>query len=515
MASDTAATMLRPLLRKLRPNPSLLPDGVVDLTELAWTGDWLGSLLEGPHDWRHRVVEELVFGSGAHVRVTSAFQVRLRDVLPHGTDLRGARRARMILPIATRAKRPLLNLDITGSEGATITMVTRSESSALQARYLQQLIRSSPVRYALADGLTDDLLKAICIFTPDRWRNYRAKRLRWPGDDQAIADYLRGGTDGVLTPSRADVRRWRVLTEEAGTLLATALQQKPSIHSSADEVLLAIPDLAVLPSSVTAVNALVTQYHRAVTAAAAADRLFLGNLAEYGRRYEVMVRTEVPLDEPFIIKLSEDRSLRLRRGWSRQRFAINDAGRAHLEARFVDASVRFAKYRLLRPDGEKLGNLESQRQTGETLALYTSDDRRPPWADVRLKIRPARSIALVASLLTVLNVLSVIVVLNIDHADEHLLDRLAILTVPTTLAAAFFLTREQTALAQRVTVVFRVVVALTTLVLWCAVLYWVDRFHPEPAPNSVKTSSAAVAQLPRTHEARTIGEPADAQQQCS
>ncbi|HYM54093.1 MAG TPA: hypothetical protein VES97_01920, partial [Solirubrobacteraceae bacterium] len=125
--------------------------------------------------WRERIVEEFVFGAGEHVRVTATFQFGLANDLVEDY-LPGALgdRVRLLLPVTTRDKRPLLNFDLRGPEGQDCLLLTREHIGVLQAGYLFDAFADVGLIEA-PDGTTRDLLEAICTFTPTLFESMLAK----------------------------------------------------------------------------------------------------------------------------------------------------------------------------------------------------------------------------------------------------------------------------------------------------------------------------------------------------
>jgi hypothetical protein len=251
-------------------------------------------------------------------------------------------------------------------------------------------VEISPARDDLHGLAETGLFEAICAFTPDLWREISTRHAT---RNEALRAYVTGGTKNVLRPTAADIGRWAAMSREAGLLICRAAGHRWSCESSADDILLALPHIEPGPTEIEGVDSLLHRFLDAVQAAdSAGDELLLGVLCEYGRRYELIVETEVPIMEPFTLKVSEDRPLDLSARWTRQSFAINEARSAHLEARFRDPNVTFSQFEVLDANGVPfgIGRLESARRTIETLSLYTSDPDRPLYAEVRLKLRLAR-----------------------------------------------------------------------------------------------------------------------------
>jgi hypothetical protein len=343
-------------------------------------------------------------------------------------------------------------------------------------------VEISPVRSELHGLAETGLFEAICAFTPDLWREISTRHAT---RNEALRAYVTSGTKNVLRPTAEDIGRWAAISREAGLITCQAAGYRWSDESSADDILLALPHLERGPTEIEGVDALLQRYLEAVQAAdAARDELLLGVLCEYGRRYELIVETEVPIMEPFTLKVSEDRPLDLSARWTRQSFAISEARSAHLEARFRDPNVTFSQFEVLDANGVPfgIGRLESARRTIETLSLYTSDPDRPLYAEVRLKLRLARHLYATGGFLCLLNIAAAATAAGMSGGGP-LLDRLAILSVPTTIAAAFALTREQTALASRLMKWPRTALLVTTAVLWLVVLIRIWGFHPASDPT--------------------------------
>lgn len=268
--------------------------GPVDLSE---NSDFLLTLIDRPLQWRERLVEEFTFHGAAHVRVASSYQIDFPPELIRAyVDVGRHRKANALLPLTTREKQPLLNLDIVGPGGAPAHLLSRASIAELEAEYLRRLIETSPARSAIKRGLPDPLLEAICVFTPDYFNSLVADE----GHDRerALTRYLASGLGGRLPVTVEQVRAWREQTREATDILRAQGGWLPSGTSSAEEPLLAIPRLDPLPASEVEIEHLLGRFRDAVLAAARnRDDVLLRAMAEYGRRYELIVEVEVPLLE--------------------------------------------------------------------------------------------------------------------------------------------------------------------------------------------------------------------------
>ncbi len=360
--------------------------------------DLLFELLDDP-GWRERVVEELVFGAGMYVRVTSTLQFGLSpDLIERyaGNDDDELAYVRLLLPVTTREKRPLLNFAVQGPAGGAL-LLPRGLLAQLQAAYLERLIQEAGHPAAFGPQ-TEQVLEAICVHTPALFSSF----LEQTGGHRlaALARYL---TSGLSTDERrveinvTDVEHWDTWTDRTVDPLVSRLAEPLSLTSSSEQILLALPELLERPQTRDDVEALVRDYCVGVTrlAASGADRA-LEALALFGRRWPVILEVEVPVGQRFKVRIGEDRPLNaqpggLRQQQSRQRWAVNDASSAHLEARVTDPNVELdtAVVRDLYENSYGLGVLEAARATPEAISLYTSAELRPALLDVDVPLRVA------------------------------------------------------------------------------------------------------------------------------
>lgn len=98
-------------------------------------------------------------------------------------------------------------------------------------------------------------------------------------------------------------------------------------------------------------------------------------LAEYGRRWEVLIETVLPVREPATITLIEERPLNLQRRATRQLVSLGDARSAHAQFRITDPAVELGDFSVADVFGNPIGvpYLEAVRETPEALALYSAD----------------------------------------------------------------------------------------------------------------------------------------------
>lgn len=436
----------------------------VAVADLTRTTAFTLALLDDTWRWRQRVVEELELSSSDHVLVTSSFQL---EFPPQLIDpfLGGSRTSwvKVLVPLVTREKRPLLGFEVAGPGGAPAHLIRRASIAAIAAEYLGRLAASSPARVA-APGLPGPLLEAICVTTPTIYREFEANARDRP---EALASYLSDGL-GFGVPQR-EAARWAEEQADVARLLVAALREPASPHSSSEHVLLALPRLEPRPRTVGEIDRLLAGYRRAVLAAAQVDdRALLGALAEYGRRYELILELAAPLDEPFSVKVVEQRPLELRRrGWTSHRFGLRDASSFHFEARATDLTIELADFSVHDLEGRPIGipPLEGARYTREFLALSSSDPDRPAAVEVGLRLRPTRDVRITRTFVAALAWAAALAAVLVP-ADASFVEVLNLLSVPTTFAVALVLLREESSLALRLQRPSRLALLVAIAVLW-------------------------------------------------
>lgn len=439
-------------------------------TNLTTSTELLLRLLDDD-DWRERLVEELIFGAGEHVRVISTYQLVVsEDVVGTVTHTR-PEHARLVLPLGTRDKRALLDFSVRGPSGADALLLPRGLTAQLQATYLDALVASSGVPAPFGPR-TRDLLEAICVFTPSLFRRLVGEEGEW---HTGMARYLEGGLElprGMLPPEL--VRAWCEQSQTRATTLPERLDEPASVLSSSEHVLLALPDMerASRPSSTSEIACLLEAYHAgldALSAAGADDALVL--LAEYGRRWQVFIETDVPIGSRFKVRLAEDRPLGLDGRRSRQRFAINGAASAHLEARVIDHSVGLDAMEVRTLTGSTLHPrlVEARRLTPEAASVYSSNRGRPQFVDVDIALRVRPHVVAAPVSFAIVALAATVVALLIPDDDE-LATKLGVVAVPVTITAAVLLIRDESALAARLQRPLRTIVVVLTIALWAAVV---------------------------------------------
>lgn len=219
-------------------------------------------------------------------------------------------------------------------------------------------------------------------------------------------------------------------------------------------MLWALPRLEPRPGSLDVVDDVVRRYAAAVEAAhRLGDGALLRVLAEYGRRWEVIVEAEVPQGRPSTVTLSEDRPQHLTLlSRCAHDLALDDAPSYHVEVTATGGAVEIATARPVDRRGERvaLTAFDGQRMSPELCALYASDPERSEPAQLQLRLRPAAEARWPGWLFEAVAVAAAWAATRIDGRRSDVVAALALLVVPTTLAAAVLAVRAQTPLAARV-----------------------------------------------------------------
>ena len=469
-----------------------VPASVLDLTE-EW--DLTFALLDDTRTWRERAVHEIVLRDSDHVNAAVAYQIRLplelvRDFAP--TAQLGDR-ARILLPFAMRPKHLLLNVDFTGVKGEPATLLLREAASVLQAAYLAHVdgrpLGDQPVGGALWVG--------VSAYTVTAWREHQAlikppswRRLHPGWQDswriQALAAYLDADLELGIEPGH--IEQWLQQTEAARLALIQALGEGEDSESSSECILLAIPFMPFRPARVEDVDILVGEFCAAVDSMN--DRA-LRVLAEYGRRWEAVLETVVPVGQACSIKLTEQRP------WIgapspilRQEFALGDATTTHVEIRAADHGVVLDQPQLVDLIGRRVGFalVDEVRETSDAVAIYAADEVGRHFVQVSLRARVRLGHRLLIMSLLALMVPTGVAVLALPDND-NLVESLALLIFPLTLAGTVVLTREATSLAERLLRRWRLglIVAITSawLLTLCRLLLYADVWWAEQAWSRV------------------------------
>jgi len=442
---------------------------VIDLTD-EWEFTFV--LLDDTRSWRERSVYEIVLGDGDSVNTTTAYQIRipLELVRRFRPEAESGDPVRLLLPFAVRSKELLFKVDFRGIRDHPVVLLRRQEIAELQARYLARLADSPPSLTSLWEGLS--------AFTTTAWHHHRATtkprmwhRVRRGSEEswhfQALAAYLGNGLGLNIEPGH--VSRWLKETEQARKALVEALGEGENPDSSSECILLAIPFMAYQPESIRAIDILIKQFGDAV-GAMGQDALQV--LAEYGRRWEAIIETTVPVGRSCTIKLSEKRPwIETPSPILEQVLPFGDAMSTHIESRSADPDVEIKRLDVTDLEGNSLEveGGDAKREAADAAAFYASSDERPYLAQVYVKARLRPWRYLLNVWLVIMTGIASLVAFFLPQ-DADLVDSLTLLTLPLTLAAAFILTRVSP-LAERLLRRWRAALMVTVSVLWAVALY--------------------------------------------
>lgn len=490
---------MRSFPRRARPESRRRGSGdpPTERRDLSEEPDFLLELLRDPQAWRHRVVTQLRLGSQAHLRAISEYQIEFPPaLLARYVDIDRTRSVNVLVPLTTKPKFTLLDLRLKSNGPAAVTRTPRPSVAGLEAYYLYSIMAASDAAAELEPLLDMRLLEAICTTFPP----YFATNFLKPAGGEfvpALASYLQSGL-GFEVGERS-VERWREKTLAVADIVSRRLGEPQDPLSSSEEMLISIPEVSPLPRSIADIDGLVEGFHAMVQIADAHDEAdLLMVLGEYGRRFEMLVEVEVPILEPTCLTIEEELPLFVEGSIRRPRvsyfFNFSEAASSSLEVRTEDPNIEFRDPQVLDQDGnDASGWVEGFRVTREAVSIYSRELGRPQFLRVLVELRVGRHISTGTIMLAAVNVAAIAfalaMVLTAD-TSSGLADRLALVAVPTTIGATFVLVREQSALATRLQVVPRLLLAGTALMLWATVsaLLLLNR-EQEPATTS-RTQSA-------------------------
>ncbi|WP_068148869.1 hypothetical protein [Rhodococcoides corynebacterioides] len=198
---------------------------------------------------------------------------------------------------------------------------------------------------------------------------------------------------------------------------------------------------------------------------------FLAALGDYADTYDLMAAVRIPLDEPFVVKCSERRDLRLdsRRNTGHQDLVIADARSNHVTVTVRDPNVRISRADAFRAgDSELAVGTSVTRRNDQFVAFYSHDPNRDYRVRVDLRLALLRRLEFVpffASGSVVLLSLALMATPDLD------IRTLALLGGPAALAASVLVGREQSTLGSRLRVRSKAVLCVALAVLTVTVVF--------------------------------------------
>ena len=434
--------------------------------------------------WRSRVVEQVEIDRSYFGRTVRSLQVAplrpiIGDLFPRSTK---RATSKIVLPVMTLPKGPLVNFDLTAPLGQAF-LLKRRAIAEFEARYVEYLAKCAGIAMA---GEVLAFVTAIAEFTPGTWQNKF-----YSGSAKTIEADLKSYLDaGLGRPSNnQDFKHWSTLSESIGSTLEIALDEGISYSSSANTPILALPLISELLGTPADVTARLEELHSFVEECVRQDGPVapaLQVLADYGLRYEALVECEVPLDDAFTIKTTRDVNLNTRR-----------TGRVDIEAVFDDAISNHLAVRVSDPDVKlQLGDPEPRdllgeplpentfdlvRATDEDFVVYGSEEGRSHRIVLPLRVRPSLNNLASAGAFAAISLAVGVVLLALPKPLTT--DDAALLVVPTTLIAGLVLAQQRTTIAGRLLNPLRLVSLLVIIGLWCIVIVLLANGEIVSGPN--------------------------------
>lgn len=481
-------------------------------------------LLANPTQWRERVVEKVVVEDADYVSVSSSYQIRLplRLVRHWMPEVESGALVRLLLPLTTRRKAVLLDVDLAASPGHHCALLLKHQLARLQTNYMTWAARPlSGASAGLQDA--DELLYGISAFSPAIWDHFVAEDLspaellgaavgayrplagnhRSPRSlgrqRRLLADYLSRGL--ALDINEEQVREWIELVEPTQQLLGESLRQTADPRSAANDLLRCLPFCETRPHGIDAVT---DWLERFVSFTEECDNATRARVAAYGQHWDVVADTVVPVDVPTKIQLRTTRPWHdgaipgrrpsLRAGLITQRVMIGDAQSGHAEVHLADHDVQVKEPpRVSDPKGRMIGvpRLSALRWTPDKVSIYVSGRDAPAFADLRLRLGLHWPTRVFLWLLIVATAASLPLLTDVGSSGS-LRESAALLVLP--LAGAILLARPATGasrrLQHRLRVLLLVVVALAALAAALGSAERATESDRRPAPSSTTPTSA-------------------------
>ena len=481
-------------------------------------------LLAAPTSWRERVIERFVVEDADYVSVSSSYQIRLplRLIRRWHPGIESGELVRLLLPLTTRHKAVLLDVDLAVSSGHHCALLLKHQLARLQANYMTSAARPGGDASAeLPDA--DEMLYAISAYSPAIWDHFLAEDLSYvellgyaagmirpaTGNhglvqrrgrrQRLLADYLSSGL--ALEVNEAQVREWSELVGPTQQLLGMSLKETADSRSASEDLLRCLPFGETRPRDIEAVTDWLERFVRFASECDVATRT---RIAGYGQRWDVIVDTVVPVDVPTKVELRtarpwHDGAVPKRWPWSRaglitQRVMVGDAQSGHAEVHLADHEVRVkSRPNVVDPDGNAIGvpRLNDLRWTPDKASIYASGGNSPAFADIRLRLGLRWPTRLFLWLLIIATTASLPLLIVADSSGP-IRQSAALLVLP--LAGAILLARPATGASQRLQhrlrVLLLVVVALAVLAAALGPAGRAIGSDHQPAPaNSTPTST--------------------------
>jgi len=406
------------------------------------------ALLSDPLQWRVRVVEELTIDAATNcLRRRSLQAAPLRSLLSEYVDAEDEE-VLVALNVAPMPRGPLLDFSIDGPLGDA-WLLPRIEIAHRQADYLAQV---ASVANCTVGPEQHKLLVQLLGFSETGWLF----------DDKSFSleDYLEDGLGTRVSDSV--VEEWRAIGVSCRKILRPYTDDLAG-YSICEEPALAMPSLYGTGDTSAFDQSEGTRYlkeylrllqqMKAISngddQAGEAAHEFLESLADYGKYYDMIVAMKVPLDEPFLVKYSERRGIKLDRlrNIGKQELVIRDAQSNHVTFKIVDPNVRIVGFKALKPgtDSYAYGSFLA-RSDEQTKSFYAHGIDRDYRVELVFRLSLLSRLQLVPYFAAAL-IFMLAAALVVEQTND--LKTLALVVGPSALAASVLLAREPSTLGSR------------------------------------------------------------------
>lgn len=504
--------------------------------DLRGNSEALFDLVDNLPQWRLRTIERIDYASTLLTKRTKLVHVRpLRSVLTEYVTETDAK-VWVQLPVGFFPRKPFFEFDVEVAGVKTYRMGGNA-SFELLADYVAQLawlIEDHDIRDRLENGHIFEWIWAICNFRTEEWQLARTEY-----KDMALLKYLQdglcprlpGGSIDATTLDEQVLAGWRdsvsgvssivneyTLFSDENSAAENPLLALPLLKSSG--VIQTVSDVPHLLEELTRFMGRVdrlSRFENQVLAAAASSFYSIYSLV--GQYWMVLVECLLPLDESFMIEVSETRPVEMiyKQRWSRiigstfrlyrkdlgPLIVFDDAEVNHASVQVADPNVELGKGVEVRGRGKSgsdfsIAQVGATKQKGEVVLIYSGVSNRPCVVHLEMVIRPAaaiRAIHYTVALIVLFTAVSFLVAWH--YVPGHFTaTHVAWLLTPSTFATSLLLARESSALSGGLARNLRVLLATVLLLLWMLgfSLYLTDHLlltdQKDSEPKTTKTEPA-------------------------
>ncbi|MFJ9868072.1 hypothetical protein [Streptomyces sp. NPDC101165] len=421
--------------------------------------------------------------------------------------------AQIYLPITSFPNGLLLDFSVRVAEGPAY-LLPRLAQVELRVEYMKLLARRAGVE--IEDKIRA-FMQAAFGFTTAPWHEIRLPEFeKVPPTDRELIDLFHAYLKITMAApwiNSLPVRVVKEWIELARPIKDVAYQRSsPSIDSACAHPLLALPFVDNVSFDDPAdVSQLLTELHDFLHLTnkrqnyplvkkkeQEAAKHLLDRYAVYGNYWDAFVECVVPLDEPFVINISERRGLHFgtpgeatpsygtSSGWelaksSNQLVVFKDAGSNHVNVRVTDTNVELigSAFNLSDDRGHKVRQLPDFFQSTSELLMFSSTKEDRPehlWVNIPLKAASTTAVsrwttvvmtssALIGFIFLLFHWLSAGGNKTVNAGD------VVVILVPTAIAASLLLVRESSTLSAQIAKEWSRTAAIFLLLLWLFTLF--------------------------------------------